>query len=94
MELTLFPGSPRTWTKNQEERREPGKIYRMRNVIGKEDLLQVGEQMNLPMLYGQSTLVPLQKLYGWHMGTRQHYQAVRQAMVSVFKAYIYIQKPR
>ena len=38
--------------KNRKERGEPGKIYHVKNVIGRENLIQVGERMNSPMLYG------------------------------------------
>ena len=37
--LASFPGSPRARTKNRKERGEPGKIYHVRNVIGRENLI-------------------------------------------------------
>ena len=40
--LASFPGSPHTQTKNQKERGEPGKIYHVRNVIGRENLITCG----------------------------------------------------
>ena len=41
--LAPFPGSPRARTKNRKERGEPGKIYHMRNVTGREDLIARGQ---------------------------------------------------
>ena len=38
--VASFPGSPRTRTKNQKEKGKPGKIYHVRNVIGRENLWQ------------------------------------------------------
>ena len=43
--VASFAGSPRARTKNRKERGEPGKIYRVRNVIGRENLITCG-QMN------------------------------------------------
>ena len=40
--LASFPGSPRARTKNRKERGEPGKIYHVRNVTGREDLIARG----------------------------------------------------
>ena len=40
--LVSFPGSPHARTKNQKERGEPGKIYHVRNVIGRENLITCG----------------------------------------------------
>ena len=40
--LASFPGSPRMRMKNQKERGEPGKIYHMRNVIGRKNLITCG----------------------------------------------------
>ena len=41
--LASFPGTPRVRTKNQKERGEPGKIYHVRNVIGRENLITYGQ---------------------------------------------------
>ena len=41
-DLASFPGYPRTQIKNQKERGEPGKIYHMKNVIGRENLIICG----------------------------------------------------
>ena len=38
MVLASLPGSPRVRTKNQKERGQPGKIYHVRNVIGRKNL--------------------------------------------------------
>ena len=43
--IVSFPSSPHTRTKNRKERGEPGKIYHVRNVIGRENLITSG-QMN------------------------------------------------
>ena len=40
--IALFPGSPRARTKNRKETGEPGKIYHVRNVTGREDLIARG----------------------------------------------------
>ena len=40
--VASFPGSPRTQTKCGKERGEPGKIYHVRNVIGRENLITCG----------------------------------------------------
>ena len=40
--LASFPGSPRARTKSGKERGEPGKIYHVRNVIGRENLITCG----------------------------------------------------
>ena len=45
--LALFPGSPRTRTKNQKEKGEPGKIYHMRNVTGRGNLITSGQTNEL-----------------------------------------------
>jgi len=71
--VASFSGSPRARTKSGKERGEPGKIYRVRNVIGRENL-HVGERTNTPTLYWQySLLVQSRNLYGWQNGTWQHY---------------------
>ena len=57
--LASFPGSPCVRTKNQKEKGEPGKIYHMRNVIGRENLTTSGRTNELPTLYGQNILIPL-----------------------------------
>ena len=40
--VASFPGSPRARTKSGKERGEPGKIYHVRNVIGRENLITCG----------------------------------------------------
>ena len=37
--VALFPGSPRARTKYGKERGKPGKIYHVRNVISRENLI-------------------------------------------------------
>ena len=81
--LASFPGSLHTWAKNWKERGEPGKINHMRNIIAKENWLDVGKQMNLLTLYWQyNTCSVARKLYGWQNGTRQHYITLPGSMAS------------
>ena len=42
MDVASFPGSPRVRMKNQKERGEHGKIYHVRNIIGRENLITCG----------------------------------------------------
>ena len=48
--LASFLGSPRTRTKSGKEWRVPGKIYHVRNIIGRENLIACG-RTNSPTLY-------------------------------------------
>ena len=45
--VASFLGSPRAQTKNRKERGEPGKIYHVRNVIGRENLITCGRTNEL-----------------------------------------------
>ena len=45
--LASFPGSPRAQTKNWKERGVPGKIYHVRNVIDRENLITCGRTNEL-----------------------------------------------
>ena len=45
--VASFPGSPRARTKNRKEWGEPGKIYHVRNVIGRENLITCGRTNEL-----------------------------------------------
>ena len=45
-EIALFPGSPCTQMKDRKEREEPSRIYDMRNVIGRENLITISGQIN------------------------------------------------
>ena len=45
--LASFPGSPWAQTKNRKERGEPGKIYQVKNVIGRESLITSGQTNEL-----------------------------------------------
>ena len=45
--VASFPGSPCARTKNRKERGEPGKIYHVRNVIGRENLITCGQTNEL-----------------------------------------------
>ena len=85
--IASFPGSPRTPTKNRKERGEPGKIYHMRNIVSRENLITCGwtnELAHAAWTYSHSIVIAF--LYG---RPRQHYMlhylAVRKAMVSVHR---------
>ena len=58
--LASFTGSPHAQTKNRKERGEPGKIYHVRNVTGREDVITSGRTNELA--HTLCILVPLQKL--------------------------------
>ena len=45
--IALFPGSPHVRTKNGKEREESGKIYHVRNVIGRKNLITFGRTNEL-----------------------------------------------
>ena len=45
--VASFPGSPCARTKNGKERGQPGKIYHVRNVIGRENLITCGRTNEL-----------------------------------------------
>ena len=45
--LASFPGSPRARMKNRKERGEPGKIYHVKNIIGRENLITCGHTNEL-----------------------------------------------
>ena len=58
--LASFTGSPHAQTKNRKERGEPGKIYHVRNITGREDVITSGRTNELA--HTLCILVPLQKL--------------------------------
>ena len=58
--LASFPNSSRARMKNRKKRGEPGKIYHVRNVIGREDLIPSGRTNELA--HALCILVPLRKL--------------------------------
>ena len=85
-EIASFPGSPRARTKNRKERREPGKIYHVRNVIGRENLITCGRTNELA--HAAWTEYSCDSFMADRMGldsTMLHYLAVRKAMVSVYR---------
>ena len=45
--IASFPGSPHARMKNRKERGELGKIYHVRNVIGRENLITCGRTNEL-----------------------------------------------
>ena len=59
--VASFPGSPRARTKSGKERGEPGKIYHVRNVIGRENLITCGRTNEHAHAL---LLVQWRKLYG------------------------------
>ena len=83
--LASFPGSPRANEKSKK-RGEPGRIYHVRNVIGRENLITCGRTNEL------AHAVQIEYSHDSFMadrmeldGTMLHYLAVRKAMVSVQK---------
>ena len=58
-QLASFPGSPRARTKNRKEGGEPDKIYHVRNVIGREDLITCGRTNKLAHAVWTDTVVQL-----------------------------------
>ena len=82
--VASFPGSPRARTKNRKESGEPGKIYHVRNVIGRENLITCGRTNELA--HAAWTEYSCDSFMADRMGldgTMLHYLAVRKAMVSV-----------
>ena len=59
--LVLFPGSPARERKIERKGERPGKIYHVRNVIGREDLITSGRTNELA--HALWILIPLQRLY-------------------------------
>ena len=57
--LASFPGSPLARTKNQKERGEPGRIYHVRNVIGRENLITCGQTNKLAHAVWTDTVIQL-----------------------------------
>ena len=88
--LASFPGSPRARTKNQNESGEPGKIYHVRNVIGRENLITCGRTNEfahaLLTEYTRSVAKALWLTVRTGLdSTMLHYLAVQRAMVSVHR---------
>ena len=77
--------------KNEKERAEPGKIYHVRNVIGRQDLiLHVGERIwTRPRFIDKIYLFSRESFYMADRtgldSTMLHYLAVQRAMVSVHR---------
>ena len=84
--VASFPGSPRARTKSGKERGEPGKIYHVRNVIGRENLITCGRTNEhahaLLTIYSFSRESFMADRTGLD-STMLHYLAVQRAMVSV-----------
>ena len=84
--IASFPGSPRARTKNRKERGEPGKIYHVRNVIGRENLITCGRTNELA--HTVWTEYSCDSFMANRMGldgTMLHYLAVQKATVSVHR---------
>ena len=75
-------------TKNQKERGEPGKIYHVRNVIGRENLITCGRTKEfakaLLTIYSFSRESFMADRTGLD-STMLHYLAVQRVMVSVHR---------
>ena len=84
--LASFPGSPRARTKNTKERGEPGKIYHVGNVIGRENLITCGQTNEFAhaLIYSFSRESFMADRTGLD-STMLHYLAVQRAMVSVHR---------
>ena len=85
-ELASFPGSPGRADEKSKERGEPGRIYHVRNVIGRENLITCGRMNELT--HAVRTEYSCDSFMANRMGldgTMLHYLAVRKAMVSVHK---------
>ena len=84
--VASFPGSPRARMKNRKERGEPGKIYHVRNVIGRENLITCGRTNELA--HAVRTEYSCDSFMADRMGldgTMLHYLAVRKDMVSLHR---------
>ena len=84
--LASFPGSPHARTKSGKERGEPGKIYHVRNVIGRENSITCGRTNEhthaLLTIYSFSRESFMADRTGLD-STMLHYLAVQRVMVSV-----------
>ena len=67
-----------------KERGEPGKIYHVRNVIGRENLITCGltNELAHALLFSHKSFYMADRT-GLDSTTLLHYLAIRQAMVSV-----------
>ena len=80
--------SSRARTKNRKEWGKPVKIYHVRSVIGRKNLITCGEWMNLPRFIERIYLFSYESFMADRTGldsTMLHYLAERQAMVSVHR---------
>ena len=82
--VASFPGSPRANEKSKE-RGEPGRIYHVKNVIGRENLITSGQTNELA--HALWLLVRLRKLYGRQNGTRPHYATLPGSTASYGKRF-------
>ena len=80
--IASFPGSPHMWAKKKKKKKKkkerggPGKIFHVRNVTGRENLITCGwtnELVHVLLTDYALLLVQLWKLYGQQNKTRQHY---------------------
>ena len=84
--ISLVPRLSAHANEKSKERGEPGRIYHMRNVIGRENLITCGRTNELAHAirtdYGCNSFMADRM---GQDGTMLHYLAVRKAMVSVHK---------
>ena len=86
MSLSLVPRLSPLANVKSKERGEPGRIYHVRNVIGREDLITCGRTNELA--HAVRTECSCDSFMADRMGldgTMLHYLAIRKAMVSVHK---------
>ena len=87
--VSLVPRLSPHANEKSKERGEPGRIYHVRNVIGRENLITCGRTNELP--HAVRTEYSCDSFMADRMGldgTVLHYLAVRKATVSVHKPYI------
>ena len=68
---------------NEKLKGKPGKIYHVRNVVGRENLITSGRTNELA--HALWILVSLRKLYSQQNGTRQHYATLPGSTASYGK---------
>ena len=69
-EVASFPGPPHAQTKNRKERGDPGKIYYVRNVIGRElNYMWANEWTHPPCMDRYSRSVAIAGGPRWHYAT-------------------------
>ena len=72
-DTSLVPRLSPCANENRKERGEPGKIYHMRNVIGRENLITCGQTNELAHAVWTEYIRSVAIAYGRQNGTRRHY---------------------